>query len=124
MKLEIKEQLSNHMKYFGIHMLAKGLVTATFNEYGNPYGHSMSVIQVAHGAELVIKAKIAEEHPLLIFANLPKSANSIDTVLGIEDLLNKGKTIMYSELHNTIIVNEDFKAFFNNSIKNNTNELC
>lgn len=98
MKLEIKEQLSNHMKLFGIHMLAKGLVTATFNEDGNPYGHSMSVVQVAHGAELVIKARIAEEHPLLIFTNLPKSVNSIDTLLGIEDLLNKGKTIMYSEL--------------------------
>jgi len=98
MKLEIKEQLSNHMKFFGIHMLAKGLVNATFNEHHNPYGHSMSVVQVAHGAELIIKARIAEEHPLLIFTALPKSINSIDTHLGIEDLLNKGKTIMYSEL--------------------------
>lgn len=98
MKYEIKKELSAHMKKFGIHMLAQGLVNATFDEQHNPYSHSMSVVQIAHGAELVIKSRIAEEHPLLIFTTIPKSANSIDTSLGIDDLLANGKTIMYSEL--------------------------
>lgn len=98
MKIEIKEKLSQHMREFGLFMIAKGLVNATFNEMLNPYNHAMSIVQVGHGAELILKARIAEEHPLLIFSSIPKSTASIDTELGIADLLEKGQSIAYSEL--------------------------
>jgi hypothetical protein len=98
MKEEIKSDLVTHMKEFGLHMLAKGLVNATFNEMLNPFSHAMSIVHIGHGTELLIKARIAEEHPLLIFSTIPKSTTSIDTKLGLLDLLEKGQSIMYSEL--------------------------
>lgn len=98
MKEEIKTELIAHMKDFGLHMLAKGLVNATFSEILNPYSHAMAIVHIGHGTELLIKARIAEEHPLLIFSTIPKSTTSIDTKLGILDLLDKGQSIMYSEL--------------------------
>lgn len=98
MKEEIKIELVDHMKDFGLHMIGKGLVNGTFSEILNPYSHAMSIVHIAHGTEIIIKARIAEEHPLLIFSKLPKSTVSIDNKLGIIDLLEKGQTIMYSEL--------------------------
>lgn len=98
MKDELKTTLTSHMKDFGLNMIEKGLVNSTFNEMHSPYNHAMSIVHIAHGTELIIKSKIAEEHPLLIFSKIPKSTNSNDTKLGILDLLDTGKTIMYSEL--------------------------
>jgi hypothetical protein len=86
------------MKDFGLHMIGKGLVNATFNEMDSPYNHAMSVVHIAHGAELVIKSRIAEEHSLLIFSNIPKSNSLTNEKLGLADLLNDGHSIMYSEL--------------------------
>ncbi len=37
-----------------------------------PWWKNMAVLQAAHAAELMIKARIAQEHPLLIFEKLPK----------------------------------------------------
>lgn len=98
MKDEIKTMLTSHMKEFGLNMIGKGLVNSTFNEMHSPYNHAMSIVHIAHGTELIIKSKIAEEHPLLIFSKIPKSTNSNETKLGVLDLLDKGQTIMYSEL--------------------------
>ena len=86
------------MREFGLYMIAKGLVNASFNEMLSPYNHAMSVVQVGHGTELILKARIAEERPLLIFSSIPKSTASIDTELGITDLLEKGQSITYAEL--------------------------
>lgn len=98
MKDELRTDLVVHMKEFGLFMLAKGLVNATFNEMLNPYSHAMAIVQIGHGAELIIKARIAEEHPLLIFSSIPKSSASIESEIGIIDLLEKGQSLMYSEL--------------------------
>jgi hypothetical protein len=69
MKGEVKDELLNHMRDFGLHMLAKGIVNANFNEMLSPYNHAMAIVHIGHGAELIIKARIAQEHPLLIFFN-------------------------------------------------------
>ncbi|MFH4676217.1 hypothetical protein [Vibrio alginolyticus] len=59
---------------------------------------SRSVLQAAHAAELIIKAIIAEEHPLLIFSNLPKSNRNDSNFLSLSDLFESGKTIQYADL--------------------------
>ncbi|MCG6134740.1 MAG: hypothetical protein MET45_08755 [Nostoc sp. LLA-1] len=58
----------------------------------------MCVVHTAHAAEILLKARIAQEHPLLIFSQLPTlDKNSKDT-LGLIDLLEKGRTLSYAEL--------------------------
>jgi len=98
MKDEIKSELALHMRELGLHMIGKGLVNATFAEILFPYNQAMAIIHIGHGAELIIKARIAEEHPLLIFSSIPKSSSSVESKLGIIDLLEKGQTFGYAEL--------------------------
>ena len=62
-----------------------------------PFAHMLSVVHAAHGAEILIKARIAEEHPLLIFKSYPKSHTTKD-VLSIKELFKYGRTLMYPEL--------------------------
>jgi hypothetical protein len=62
-----------------------------------PYAHSISVTLAAHAGEILVKARIAEQHPLLIFETLPRSSETPE-LLGIEQLLVGGKTVPYSQL--------------------------
>lgn len=94
---DLKKRLTTHMRDFGLHMVAKGVVNATFSEMLNPYSHAMSIVHIAHGAEIIFKARIAEEHPLLIFSKLPKTTQ-VTGNMNIMDILENGQTIMYSEL--------------------------
>ncbi|KQS36827.1 hypothetical protein [Pedobacter sp. Leaf194] len=109
MTKETKEELVNHMIDFGLHMLGKGLVNATFNEMMNPYSHAMAIVHIGHGTELIIKAKIAEEHPLLIFSNIPKSTISTNNRLGFLDLLEKGQTIAFNDLPERLWASTGYK---------------
>lgn len=93
-----KQRMANQMKDFGLSMVAKGIVNATFSEHGNPYSHAMGLVHVANGFEILIKAKIVEEHPLLVFNKIPKETHISDGNIKFEDLLEHGQTIMYSEL--------------------------
>lgn len=57
----------------------------------------MCVVHAAHAAEILLKARIAQEHPLLIFSKLPKP-NSTKDALTLIDLLEGGRTLSYEEL--------------------------
>lgn len=57
----------------------------------------MCVVYVAHAAEILLKARIAQEHPLLIFSKLPKR-NVNQNNLTLIDLLENGRTFSYEEL--------------------------
>jgi hypothetical protein len=100
MHLAIKDKfkMAAQMRDFGLHMVAKGVVNATFLEMGSPYSHAMGLVHVANGFEILIKSKIVEEHPLLIFTKIPKEGNLKDGNIKFEDLIEHGQTIMYSEL--------------------------
>ncbi len=91
------KQVSQHMKEFGLHILGRAIYDATFSEITRPFAHMLSVVHAAHGAEILIKARIAEEHPLLIFKSYPKS-NTTKDVLSIKELFKYGRTLIYSEL--------------------------
>lgn len=66
----------------------------------------LSVLQVAHATEILFKARIAEEHPLLIFDKFPKptrnTENKIIDELSISILANKGHTYEWHELPNVL----------------------
>jgi len=104
-----KQRIANQMKLFGASMVARGLVNSTFSEYGNPYSHPMGLVQVANGFEILIKARIVEEHPLLIFSKIPKDNHISDGNIKFEDLLEHGQTIMYSELPDRLWATTGYK---------------
>lgn len=55
------------------------------------------VVHAAHAAEILLKARIAQEDLRLIFYKLPKSSSSKDTFTLIE-LLEEGRTLSYQQL--------------------------
>ena len=93
------QQMADHMGEFGLYVVGQSLQHAIFSEGGNPYIHAIAAVQAAHGAELIIKARIAQEHPLLIFSTLPKPpAGDAERLLDVEELMTKGRTATYFEL--------------------------
>jgi hypothetical protein len=52
--------ISEHMRDFGLSILARGIVDATFAEYANPYAHAVSIAICSQAAEILIKARIAQ----------------------------------------------------------------
>ncbi len=61
----------------------------------------MCVVHAAHAAEILLKARIAQEHPLLMFSRLPPLKNSNETI-GLIELLEEGRTLSYGELPNQL----------------------
>src|SRR4051812_23096465 len=87
-----------HMRNLGLGALAHANYHAAYLSIDNDRWPELSILQAAHAAELLIKARIAQEHPLLIFDHLPKSANSAGGLLDLEDLFRQGRTIQWSDL--------------------------
>jgi hypothetical protein len=90
-------------------MLALGLgALAHANSHANYFSHEnalwseLSVLQAAHAAEILIKARIAREHPLLIFEQLPKPTGSQEARLGFKQLIEHGRTYQYADLPNLL----------------------
>lgn len=90
--------ISQHMKEFGLSLLGRALVDVTFSEMLYPFAHAMGVTRCAHAAEIIIKARIAEEHPLLIFTKLPKPPTQPSRQLSLKKLLAEGETVPYHQL--------------------------
>lgn len=93
--------ISDHMKEFGLNLLGRAIHDATYNEMCRPFAHASTVTLAAQAAEILIKARIAEEHPLLIFSKLPSQTYSQD-VLTIAELFEYGKSYTYEELPNLL----------------------
>src|SRR4029077_12809683 len=86
-----------HMRHLGLGALAHANRHAAYASYENPRWPELSVLQAAHAAELLIKARIAQEHPLLIFDQLPRSG-SIGVTLDFDALFREGRTLQWPEL--------------------------
>lgn len=91
------KQISEHMFDYGINTLARAVYDVTFSEMTQPYCHAHAIPLAATAAEIIIKGRIAKEHPLLIFDRLPKAGIQRDR-LSFADLLENGHTIEYQEL--------------------------
>lgn len=101
MDLNLKK-VYEHMIDLGAGSLAHANYLAHFYDMSNPMWSQLGVLQAAHACEIFLKARLAQEHPLLIFESLPKSTadcvNKTTGLLDFESLLEKGQTITYSEL--------------------------
>ena len=56
------------------------------------------MLQATHAAELLVKARIAQEHPLLIFQHLPRQDQNSRGNLDLEALFADGRTYQWSDL--------------------------
>lgn len=90
------KKVAAHMKEFGLSLLGRSIKDVTFSEMLSPYAHAMAVVTCAQAAEIIIKARISEEHPLLIFSKLPKPEPT--KLLDIGALMVGGRTLAYEEL--------------------------
>lgn len=90
-------EVAEHMRDFGMAILGRATYDLTFSEMMAPYKHAMAVGHAAHGAEIVLKARIAQEHPLLLFSHLPKSTSTQDQ-LTISELFEHGRTVEFNVL--------------------------
>jgi hypothetical protein len=97
METELKE-VHEHMLRLGLGALAHANWHSNFDNYENHFWPELSVLQAAHAAEILIKARIAQEHPLLIFEQLPKLDNSTQALLSIDQLMENGRTYQYADL--------------------------
>jgi hypothetical protein len=119
------KNVSGYMYGLGLGALKHSIWHSHYSSFENEYWPEMSVLQASHAAEILIKAKIAEEHPLLIFEQVPRSTQIQDEYLDFEHLIDKAKTIQYNELPERLwaatglkITNLDaFKKF--GSLRNN-----
>ncbi len=86
------------MKELGLGALTHALRLSLYSNMENSHWGNLSVLNAAHATEILIKARIAAEHPLLIFDQIPKSIQAQGTHLSFEDLLEKGRTIDFRQL--------------------------
>lgn len=89
-----------HILDLGLGALAHANRHAAYAAMSNHRWHDLSVLQAAHAAELLIKARIAQEHPLLIFESLPRSTQVQvkEGHLDLEDLFQQGRTFQWQDL--------------------------
>ena len=90
--------VSGHMVGLGLNSLAHALRLALYRSPDNECWSQLSVLNAAHAAEILVKARIADEHPLLIFSQVPRSTQADGDLLNYGDLFGSGRTYQYNEL--------------------------
>lgn len=92
------KEIHKNMLRMGLGALAHANWHAHYYSIENDMWSELSVLQAAHAAEILIKARIAQEHPLLIFEQIPKVDLADNSVLSFERLLSGGRTYQYRDL--------------------------
>lgn len=90
--------VSERMPDLGLGALQHALRLSLYFDPENPSWPDLSVLHAGHAAEILIKARIAQEHPLLIFEDLPRSTQASSERLDFVDLFEHGRTVQYQEL--------------------------
>jgi hypothetical protein len=88
-----------HIRDLGLGALAHANRHAVYAVMENGRWPELSVLQAAHAAELLIKVRIAQEHPLLIFEQLPRPTRTgSGNLLDLQDLFTQGRTFQWADL--------------------------
>lgn len=86
------------MLSLGLGALTHANSHAAYIDFDNGKWAELSILQAAHAAEIFIKARIAEEHPLLIFSDLPRNVKEPEVLLDLKSLMENGRTYQYQDL--------------------------
>lgn len=95
-------EVSGNMLRLGLGALAHANWHAHYYSMDNDCWSELSVLQAAHAAEILIKARIAQEHPLLIFEHTPKLAPGDTATLTFARLVQEGRTFQFADLPNRL----------------------
>lgn len=98
---ESLRRVHEHMIDLGCGSLGHANYLAHFTNMIEYSWNQLAVLQAAHSCEIFLKARLAQEHPLLIFESLPKSTSQQFNGTGkldFDSLVQSGKTIEYSAL--------------------------
>ncbi len=95
---EVLNVVHKNIMRIGLGALAHANWHAHYQSTENDTWSELSVLQAAHAAELLIKARIAQEHPLLIFEYTPKLMPKNGLLLSYEQLVSEGRTYQYRDL--------------------------
>jgi len=87
-----------HIRDLGLGALAHAHHHAMYAAIENARWPELSVLQAGHAAELLVKARIAQEHPLLIFEQLPRATQAFGSRLELQDLFKQGRTFQWVDL--------------------------
>ena len=101
MSIDLKD-IPKTMLGLGLAALSSAQYHASLINPGNLYWDEFSVLESVHAAEILIKARIAQEHPLLIFESLPKSTTYQNESLRYQHLLEHAKTFQFFDLPNRL----------------------
>lgn len=85
------------MAQLGRAVLGRSICESVYSGYEGRFSDAVSVTMAAHGAEIIVKSRIAREHPLLVFKALPKSSETTGA-LDIPQLFETGRTLDYKDL--------------------------
>lgn len=85
-----------NIRELGLGAMQHALRLSFYHNRENQSWSALSVLSAAHSAELLIKARIAQEHPLLIFETTPKARDGAP--LDFELIASEGRTFQYSDL--------------------------
>lgn len=97
MKPEVRH-VAEHMRELGLGSMQHAMRLSLYDGGDNRWWSELSVLQAAHAAEILIKSRIAAEHPLLIFDQLPRPSPGRRDQLDVADLFEKGRTVQFAEL--------------------------
>lgn len=93
------EQVANRLFDLGVGVLAQAQKNTLYTGYDTRIDEGVfGLLQTAQAAELLIKASIAKQHPLLIFSSVPKSTSINSELLSVQDLFENGITLQYKDL--------------------------
>jgi hypothetical protein len=92
------KDVAENMKELGLGALTHALRLSLYSTRENPSWPELSVLNAAHAAEILIKSRIASEHPLLIFTQVPRQASASGPLLDFRDLFERGQTIDFQDL--------------------------
>jgi len=95
-------EVSRNMLRLGLGALAHANWHAHYYNMDNDCWSELSVLQAAHAAEILIKARIAQEHPLLIFEHTPRLAPGDHSKLTFGRLVQEGRTFQFADLPNRL----------------------
>lgn len=94
----ILNELSDNILKSALGALSQANMHAAFFDPGNEHWGNVSVVNATHAGELVVKAAIAQQHPLLIFKDVFKLDDYSGNEISLDTLLRKAKTHEFQHL--------------------------
>ncbi len=87
-----------HLRDLGLGTLSAALAQCMRCALDRAPWPELAVLQAAEAAELLLKARIAEEHPLLLFRTMPPMPRRGVPVRDLQSFFEEGETHGYSDL--------------------------